>query len=216
MSIWAPPESPPAAPVLLLTLELSIEDLSRTLGLVLVTLLSCVSVGVAATVTFVLGSFPSLWRTLTLAGGRPLEEEVEEDVGISEGGSLNLPPRRRRVIRVAFVAGSSFLDGGGFLRTPAYWRTEPSPSLSSSSSSSMFVAAFSGFRASSRSSPLSRRLNTPVGCKIKITLWDRGVGFTKDREPLRHEVLTLLLLVVVSAFASAPSLSNTEVRFKPF
>ncbi len=34
-----------------------------------------------------------------------------------------------------------------------------------------------------------------------------------------HDILTgltLLLLVVVSAFDSAPSLANTEVRFKPF
>lgn len=73
---------------------------------------------------------------------------------------MNLPPRRRRVMGGAFIKDSFFWKEGGFLRTPAYWRTEPSPSLSSS-----FSPAFPALGSSAASSPLSRRLNTPVGCK---------------------------------------------------
>lgn len=168
MSIWAPADSPPipAPPVLLLTLELATVVLSWARDLVLVTLLSCVSAGVCDTLVFecVAGGLPSLWRTLSLAGGRPFGEG-EEEVGVSEGGSLNLPPRRRRVMGGAFIADSFFWREGGFLRTPAYWRTEPSPSLSSS-----FSPAFPALCSSAASSPLSRRLNTPVGCKNMSTM----------------------------------------------
>lgn len=170
MSIWAPTASPPpTAPVLLLTLGLAMVSLSWALGRVLVvTLLSCVSAGVGdmALLWCVAGSLPSLRRMLRLAGGRPLEEE-DEGVGVSEGGNLNLPPRRRRVIGAAFGATlratSFFLEGGGFLRTPAYWRMEPSSSLSSSSSMSMFPVILPAVVLMSSFTPLSRRLKTPVG-----------------------------------------------------
>lgn len=163
-SILAPAGSPPpapAVPVLLLTLQLATVDFSA-LGLVLVTLLSCVSAGGADTPAFAAGILPSLCRTLTLAGGIFGEEE-EEEVGGSDGGRLNFPPRRRSVTGAAFVVGLFFSCGGGLLRMPAYCRTEPSPSLSSSSSST-FTATLPGVGASSPLSALSRRLNTPVGC----------------------------------------------------
>ena len=156
-----PPTTPPAVvPVLLLTLGLAMVSLSRVLGLVLVTLLSCVSACVGDTAMVVAGSLPSLLSTLILAGGRPLGQE-EEGVGGSVGGSLNFPPSRRRVVGAGFAVGSFFWEGGGPLRTPAYWRTEPSPSLSSCSSTSIFPA----LGMTSTLAAWSRRLNTPVGCK---------------------------------------------------
>lgn len=230
-SIWAPTDSPgppPAAPVLLLTLGLAIVSLSWALGLVLVvTRLSWVSAGEGDVTTpwFVAGSLPSLWSTLRLAGGRPLgAAEVEEEVGVSEGGDLNLLPRRRRVVRAGFVAGCFFCVAIGFLRTPAYWRTEPSLSLSNPSSTSMFPAILPGAALNCSSTPLSRRLNTPVGCQTWVLWAQTYCCATTQANPIRHTEnfhdeligLTLVLLVVVSAFDSAPSLSNTDVRFKPF
>lgn len=177
MSIWAPTESPPAvAPVLLLTLGLATLSLSWALGRVLVvTLLSCVSAaeGAMALPWCEAGSLPSLRRMLRLAGGRPLAQVGEEEVGESEGGILNLPPRRRRVVGAAFVANLSaiafFWERGGFLRTPAYWRMDPSSSLSSKSTFT-FPAAFPAAVLIPTSTPLSRRLKTPVGWQT-TALW---------------------------------------------
>ena len=54
-----------------------------------------------------------------------------------------------------------------------------------------------------------------------ISVMSTELNFTSESntKEICHNVLTgltLLLLVVVSAFDSAPSLANTEVRFKPF
>lgn len=149
-------------------------SLCWALGLVLVvTRLSWVSAGEGDVTTawFVAGSLPSLWSTLSLAGGRPLgAAEVEEEVGVSAGGNLNFPPRRRRVVGAGFVVGSFFCVVAGLLRTPAYCRTEPSSSLSTPSSTSMFAAILPGAALNCSSTPLSRRLNTPVGCQT-WALW---------------------------------------------
>lgn len=173
MSIWAPAESPPAvAPVLLLTLGLAMLSLSWALGRVLVvTLLSCVSAaeGAMALPWRVAGSLPSLRRMLSLAGGTPLAEG-EDEVGASEGGNLNLPPRRRRVVGAAFAValrvGAFFWEGGGFLRTPAYWRMDPSSSLSSNCALAI-PADFAAVVLIPSSAPLSRRLKTPVGWRTQ-------------------------------------------------
>lgn len=173
MSIWAPADSPalpsappppPPHPVLLLTFEFATACLFRVLVLVLLTRLSCVSANEvdAGVLDCVTGSFPSLWRTLILAGGMPSGAE-EEDVGGSEGGSLNFPPSRRRVVGAGFAAGSFFWERVDLFKTPAYCRTEPSPSLSSCSSTFTFTA-FDPAR-----TPWSRRLNTPVGCQNTST-----------------------------------------------
>lgn len=157
-SIRAPRGSPaPPAPVLLLTLGLAMVSLCWPLALVLVvTLLSWVSAGLgdAPFACCVAGILPNLWSTLRLVGAMPLEEEV----GVSEGGNLNFPPRRRRVVGPAFLPGSVFWEDRGLLRTPAYWRTEPSSSLSSS-----FPGGLTDVGLISPFSALSRRLNTPVG-----------------------------------------------------
>lgn len=162
-SIRAPRGSPaPPAPVLLLTLGLAMVSLWWPLALVLVvTLLSWVSAGLgdAPLACCVAGILPNLWSTLRLVGAMPLEEE-EEEVGVSEGGNLNFPPRRRRVVGPAFLRGSVFWEERGLLRTPAYWRTEPSSSLSSS-----FPGVLTDVGLISPFSALSRRLNTPVGCE---------------------------------------------------
>lgn len=132
------------------------------------------------------GALPSLCSIPSL-GGPSWLEDVEEIGGVpSDGGILYFAPSRRRVRVLGLGVTVSFLDvSGGLLRTPAYCSTEPSPSLSSSSTLSMTSAVFPITFTSS--SALPSRLNTPVGC---------------------------LLTVVVSALDSAPSLSNTEVRFK--
>lgn len=183
MSIWAPAESPPTvAPVLLLTLGLATLSLARALGRVLVvTLLSCVSAaeGTMALPWCATGSLPSLRRTLSLAGGAPLAQV--EEVGESEGASLNLPPRRRRVVGAAFVVAlrvsAFFWEGGGFLRTPAYWRMDPSSSLSSKSTLTIPAALPAVIRIVS-SAPLSSRLKTPVGWNTRglwVCIWDHIV-----------------------------------------
>lgn len=134
--------------------------------MLVVTLLSCVSPGAgdpAPLTCFAAGILPNLWSTLRLAGATPLEEE---EVGVSEGGNLHFPPRRRRVMGAGFLTGAFFLEGGGLLRTPAYWRTEPSPSLSSSTPTVPETLPTDVCLISPLSSR-SRRLNTPEGCKTK-------------------------------------------------
>lgn len=200
MSIWAPTESPPAvAPVLLLTLGLATLSLSWALGRVLVvTLLSCVSAaeGAMALPWCEAGSLPSLRRMLRLAGGKPLAEvRGEEEVGESEGGILNLPPRRRRVVGAgAFVANLSaiafFWEGGGFLRTPAYWRMDPSSSLSSKSTFTFtFPAAFPAAVLIPTSTPLSRRLKTPVG-------WQTTALWVQDFSTASPNVVTFIYIYI--------------------
>lgn len=53
-------------------------------------------------------------------------------------------------------------------------------------------------------------------CSNLFILNTQSLIFRNDKLIGEREGLTLLLVVVVSAFDSAPSLANTEVRFKPF
>lgn len=166
-SIWAPCESLPV-PVLLLTFGLARAMLA--LLLLLVTWLSWVSVDWLdrkleedAGTGLGVGAVPSL-RSILRLGAPSWMEEVEEgtaDGVLFDGGSLDFLARRYKATGSDFWVAGSFLDDGmGRLRTPAYWSTEPSPSVSSPSSAASSSAK--SLSASSSLSTLPRRLKTPV------------------------------------------------------